>query len=252
MSLNLCADQLIMQLADTEQILGLTELSRDEAGSYYFQRAQSLPVSNATAEELLALNPDLVVAGTYTTQHTVRMLTELGLRIETLPIANSVDQLLDNLEKMGDWLGQHQRARREIEEIKKRLASLTPSSGQRPLAAVYDPNGYTVGDQTLRGHMLTLAGWDNLAAQQGVQYFGSMSLETLIVNAPDAIVESPYSPGTWSRAQRLTRHPALGVQGINPKVITLPSRSTICAGPWTLDVIEQLQAERLMLETPGA
>ena len=39
-SINLCADQLVMLLAEDEQILSLSNLSQQEAGSYYFERAR--------------------------------------------------------------------------------------------------------------------------------------------------------------------------------------------------------------------
>jgi len=248
-SLNVCVDQLIIELADEDQILGLSKLAQDKSGSYHYKLAQALPISDGSSEQLLRLNPDVVIAGEYTTQHTVRVLRELGLRVEILPIANSVEQLLENLLQMGQWLQQPAKAQNNIEAINRRLDDLLPSTSPRPVAAVYDPNGYTVGSQTLRGDMLELAGWDNLAGARGITHYGTLSLETLIVDTPDAILESPYSPGTWSRAQRMTQHPALGDRGISPAIISVPSRSTICAGPWTLDVIERLQAERLALET---
>ena len=87
----------------------------------------------------------------------------------------------------------------------------------------------------------------NAADAAGIEGYGSLSLEALVRAAPDVLIDSPYSPGTWSRAQALSLHPALRARGIDPAVITLPSADTICGGPWTVALIERLAAERRAL-----
>jgi len=64
---------------------------------------------------------------------------------------------------------------------------------------------------------------------------------------PDAVIESPYASEHYSRAQHVTSHPAIGRSGFNPKRIVFPSNKTVCAGPWSLDIIEALVQERIEL-----
>jgi len=246
-SINLCADQLLLLLADKSQIASLSFLSHDEAGSYFFERAREYPVNKGYAEQVLQQLPDLVIVGEYSNPHTVSALENAGLRVETLKIGNDVKSVLDNIVSVADWVGQNARGLEIVRGLEKRLAALTPAKQPRPIAAVFGPNGYTSGANTLRGNMMELAGWRNAATLTNIDSYGRLTLEALIHVNPDALIESPYSPGTYSRAQVMSAHPALRDAGVNPDVIHIPSRMTICGGPWTVDVIEQLQTERLNL-----
>jgi len=247
-SINLCADQLVVLLADSVQIKTLSNLSQQKAGSYYYQQAQAFTVNTGHSEQILPYQPDLVIAGQYSSAHTISLLRETGLRVETLPIANSLEMMVDNIKTVARWLQQDERGAEVISEIRLRLAALQPAQANRPMAAVYDPNGYTVGKNSIRGDIIERAGWQNAASQLGIESYGSLSLEAMLHLQPDALIESPYSPGTYSRAQTLNRHPALRGAGLNPLIITIPSRMTICAGPWTIDVIEELQRQRIRFQ----
>jgi len=247
-SMNLCADQLMLLLADPEQIQALSHLSHETGASYFLKKAQQYPTVNNLAEDILPYRPDLVIAGEFGGVATVNLLEKLAVRVEKLPLANGLDDLFANIRYMGDLLGHPQRAEAVIQDMQQRLADLPPPPEQRPIAAVYDPNGYTVGKQTLRGEMIHRAGWQNAGDLLGISGYGVLSLESIVRLAPDALVESPYTLGTWSRGEALSRHPALRKSAIKPHIITLPSRMTICGGPWTVDIIERLQQERLTLQ----
>ena len=251
-SINLCADQLALLLADTDQILSLSNLSHQEAGSYYYEKARSYPVNEGHAEQILNLQPDIVIAGQYSSPHTVALLKDTGLQIHTLPLANTIEAVFENIQSVALWVGHAERGEVVVAELRDRLARISQfdaskAEGLQPIAAVFDPNGYTSGATTLRGQMMEIAGFRNAASEAGIERYGNLSLERIININPDALIESPYSPGTWSRAQAMSQHPALRRAGINPQVIPVASRMTVCGGPWTVDVIEQLHAARIEL-----
>src|SRR5579859_2649447 len=62
-SMNLCTDQLLIPLADPEQILGLSRFSRDASQSFAADVARRYPTLSGGAEDVLVLKPDIVVAG---------------------------------------------------------------------------------------------------------------------------------------------------------------------------------------------
>jgi len=247
-SINVCADQLVMLLAEPAQIVSLSNLSQDKAASYFYKKAASFSVNRGYPEEVLPLKPDLVIVGEYSNRYTVQLLNEVGLHTETLPIENSIEDMFNNIRKVAGWLQREQRGEDIINGLEERLAAITPGDGLQPLAAVYDANGYTSGPNTMRGRMLSRAGWRNAAAVAGIDSFGKLSLEALIRLAPDALLASPYSQGTYSRAQAVSRHPALLMAGLNPVIINVPSRMTICAGPWSVDVVELLYHKRQQVQ----
>jgi iron complex transport system substrate-binding protein len=258
LSINLCSDQMVMLLAEPSQIKALSTLSKDSAGSYFHRLAREFPQADVQAEDILPLAPDLVLTGPYTPRHTSTLLAELGLRVESLKIANSLEDMFANMLLVGRILDQEVKAAAVVKSLRERLAILKTrvnlldsrmhNNGQnRPKAAVYDANGYTVGQLSLRGEAMRIAGWHNVAEDKGIKSYGVIHLEELIQLAPDALIESPYSPDTYSRGQMVAKHPALLQAGLNPIVVSLPSNQTICAGPWSVDVVAQLLDAREQL-----
>ncbi len=251
MSINLCADQLVLLLADHSQIKALSTLSQDAAGSYFHELAEAYPQVDVSAEHILPYAPDVVLTGPYTSRYTLSLLSELGLRVESLEIATSIEEMLANVIRVGNILQRESAAESVVQDVRDRLAHLEErvaqldalrlaSGADAPKAAVYDANGYTVGHQSLRGEAMRLAGWHNVAQDRNIESYGVLALEDLIRLRPDALIESPYSEDTYSRGQALTRHPALREAGLNPLTISLPSNETICAGPWSVGTIENL------------
>ena len=242
-SINLCADQFLLALADPGQILSLTNLSHDTAGSYYADKARAYPTNKGYAEEVLALAPDLIIAGEYTNRYTLQQLKASGIPVAQLGIANSVEQVLNNIVSVSEWIEQTARGEAMVKALRVRLDAIEKPASDFRRAAIYDPNGYTVGRNSLRGDILERAGWVNVAAEQNIDSYGVLSLETLIRLKPDMLLESPYSPGTFSRAQRLNEHPVLKHAKLAFDVIRVPSAQTICGGPWTVDLIERLSLD---------
>src|SRR3546814_4753233 len=73
-SSDVCSSDLI-ELADRGQIAALTELSRDPVLSFHADRAQSYPVADSSAEEVLMLRPDLVVSPPFQRKEALSLLT---------------------------------------------------------------------------------------------------------------------------------------------------------------------------------
>lgn len=64
-SANLCADQLVLSLADRDQIVSLSPFAADKEISFLAAQAAGLPRNTGAAEELIRLSADLVVLGRY-------------------------------------------------------------------------------------------------------------------------------------------------------------------------------------------
>ncbi|MCA8893462.1 MAG: ABC transporter substrate-binding protein, partial [Hyphomonas sp.] len=59
-SLDYCADQYVLKLADREQILAISP-DGDKEFSYMHEAAEDVPTVRPVAEDVLVLKPDLVV-----------------------------------------------------------------------------------------------------------------------------------------------------------------------------------------------
>ena len=92
-SINVCTDQLLMALADPEQILGLSPYSRDPARSWDAAKASRFPQLSGAAEDVLMLAPDVVVAGRFTRLATRELLKDKGVHVVEFGAARSLDDV---------------------------------------------------------------------------------------------------------------------------------------------------------------
>jgi len=235
-SLNLCTDQLLMLLADGDQIASLSKIATDPRTSPMAQRAQGFAINSGDAEEIFMQAPDLVLAGTYTEQGTVQMLRSLGITVEIFAPEQNFDDIRQNIARMGQLLGHPQRADTMLRDFDDRLAQLTHGITQRPRAALYSANGYTTGAETMAGHILSAAGFDNIAAEAGISWGGTLPLETLVMLQPDLVITGSTYPG-HSRSEEILRHPALTPL----KSITQTGAKWVCGTPAVLDAVADLQ-----------
>jgi len=78
MSLNLCTDQLILQLLPPERITSVTFLSRSTEHSFLKEKAFTVPINYGTSEEVLRQHPDVVLAGNTSTPAVRELLRRVG------------------------------------------------------------------------------------------------------------------------------------------------------------------------------
>ena len=153
------------------------------------EAARTIPANGSRAEEVYLLQPDLVLAGTFTDPATVAMLRDLGIAVELFEPARSLSDVPANIERMGRLLGREAEAADMIAAYDRDLAALRVHLQSRPRAALYYVNSYTAGDRSLAGDILRAAGFDNVAAETGLDWGGVLSLERLVMLAPDDIIE---------------------------------------------------------------
>src|SRR3954470_5764234 len=80
-SMNVCTDQLLLTLADPEQIVGLSRYARDRAQSWAADEAQRYRILSGGAEDILLLRPDVVVASLFDKRATRQLLKEKGIQL---------------------------------------------------------------------------------------------------------------------------------------------------------------------------
>ncbi len=245
-SIGLCTDQLLLLLAEREQIASLSWLARDRELSYLAGRVGEIPLNTASAEDVIRFDPDLVVTSDFAARDTVRMLRRLGYRVEQLPVATSLAQLYRLLRDFGDWTGNPARAQRVVADMRRELERIRRRYASRPSKSVivYSPNGFTVGAKTLEHDMLVMAGYRNLAADMGIEGFRPISLERLVASNPDVLqIDRGLAPQD-SLATAYLGHPVLRKLDWRQEDLDIPARLRICAGPMITEAIESMAARR--------
>lgn len=242
-SMNLCTDQLAMLVAGDDQLVSVSALSQDPNSSAMADAAAAFPVNHGRAEEIHLFEPDLVIAGRFNAGATVSMLQRLDIPVVVFEPANSLSDVRENLRRMGKVLGQAERAEQLIAAFEGRLAILSATTLNAPAAALYFPNGYTRGEGTLVGDIVRVAGFANVASDYGIRTGAHLSLEQLVMAAPELVITGSRHAG-YSRSETIMEHPVLAQAAASGAHRGLVNRDWICGTPHVLAAIERIGALR--------
>lgn len=232
-SLNLCADQLVLALADRSQIAGLTANAADRDMSAEAQRARGLRRLSASAEQLLEIDPDLVVGMPAAGNPALAALS--GRRYRTLDLqgANTADEIYAAIRKTAAAVGHPARGEALIAGMRRDLRAI-PRSGRGKVAAYYQRRGYLTGTGTLIDDMMGRLGLVNLSARLGKLPLAQVSLEEIVAARPDYLIVESATERVTDRGTEMLHHPALA--GI-PRV-AIPQAWTVCGGPAYVRAVE--------------
>ena len=130
-SFNLCADQLVVALADPEQIAGLRPMPTDPALSVVADKARAFRRLDWQAESTIALEPDLVLIGPNDRSVTRRMLASQGLRVVEVGFVSDLESARRQIREMAALLGHPERGEKLIAELERARARLAAAARER-------------------------------------------------------------------------------------------------------------------------
>ncbi|HIF18795.1 MAG TPA: ABC transporter substrate-binding protein [Cycloclasticus sp.] len=243
-SLNLCADQLLIEMLPPERLVGITNLASDSGISFQHERALQYHQHNGRVEEIIALKPDLIVAGAFTSQTANHLLEKLGYSVIQIGLPKTLVEIEAQVMKLGHEVGAVEQAVAMVRTMSDSLDLLrtTRVSGS-PKAAIYYANGFSAGKQTIVDEVLIMAGFRNIAAEKGLDYVAPLSMEALLKAEPDVLILGRYQENTNSMAHQVLQHPALQayIQSSQAITISMPDSYWDCAGPSIVAAVERLQ-----------
>lgn len=242
-SLNLCTDELVLRLADRANIASITWLSKDRISANVVDLAADVPVNHGLAEEIIPLDPDLVVAGSFTARTAVAMLKATRFPVTEFGVAHSLADVRLGIRKMAALVGEPARGEDLVASFDRRLAEIgAPAPGRRPTALVFNANGFTVGAGTLVDDIMTRAGLDNVAAHMKLGNYSQLPLEIAVRSDVDILIISARRDGPPSLATALLDHPVLSKLGPKTHIVVLPTNLWSCGGPEVAEAIARLRA----------
>lgn len=244
-SMNLCTDQLAMLIAAPGQLLSVSYLAQQSSTSTMADAAAAYPANRARAEEIFMLEPDLVIAGVFTSRATVAMLKRLGYRVEQFKPAYSFAAVRANIRRMGAVLNREARAEALVSDFDARLAKARAASEARtPRLALYYANSYTSGAGTLADEVVSAAGFQNIAKELGFEGTLKLPLENLVLARPDVVVGKAKNAQSYGRAYENYAHPALRLAADRALMTSIADKYWICGGPFTAEAVRLLSAAR--------
>jgi len=244
-SMNLCTDELVLRLADRQNIASITWKAREPDQSNVVDLAQGIPINHGVAEEIIPLKPDLLLAGVYTTRPTVALLKRAGIRSVDADVMRSFDDVRQQYREVAALLGEQERGERVIAEMDSNLAKLARERPSvPPTAIVLHANNYTFGGGSLIDEVVTHAGFENMATRLGIGESGQVSLEIITMNPVDVLIVSSYRDGPSAMATEFLKHPVLSHLSDRTRVVVLPNRLTDCGGPALVEAVERLMRRK--------
>jgi iron complex transport system substrate-binding protein len=243
-SINVCTDQLLMRLADPSQILGLSPYSRDPARSWDAAKAGHFPRLSGTAEDALALHPDIVVAGRFTKLATRMLLRDHDVRVVEFDAARSIDDVKQQIRQMGELTQHPDRAAAEIKQLDSAIARARQAVSRQPYRILaVSRRGWVSGRDSLTSSLLANAGLANVAGDLGFKSGGFASLEAIIKLKPDFILVSEDSGVADDEGSAFLLHPALERFYPASRRIVIPERLTVCGGTMLSEALDRLASE---------
>lgn len=225
LSLGLCADWLIAHHADRHTVAALSQLQRRYPIDWI---GPEWPLHDGSLEQVVALRPDLVLAGQYSATLLRQRLQSLGVQVEVLPLPRTLQQVVEYEKQFLHAL-----------QLPETLASAVPAPMPRPARPqrllLLGANAIGTGQGTLEHEILEHAGWTNYLTEPGYQ---RLDLELIATDPPDAILWA--APKHRALANQFAEHPALTSAVPAERWLTSEFWRWQCPGPWTWELIGQL------------
>ncbi|RNJ64414.1 MAG: iron ABC transporter substrate-binding protein [Porphyrobacter sp. IPPAS B-1204] len=236
-SLNPCLDAILVEIAAPDQVLALSHYSRDPAGSSIPPAiAARYGVTGGTAEEVIALRPDLVLASVFLPQPTRSALERAGLTVATFGSPATVAESAAQVREVAALAGQ----RTKGEALAARIAA--PSTPPAPAisALLWQPGEIVAGEQTLIAELLRQEGFASHAAARGLRQADMVTLERVLADPPRVLLVAGDAPGQ--------RHPVLAEAFKAMHIAPFDPALLYCGGPTIPKARARLRAIRAEVE----
>ncbi|MCY4436535.1 MAG: ABC transporter substrate-binding protein [Chloroflexi bacterium] len=230
-SLTLGTDEILLSLVDTARVRGVTYLAGDSMWTNVSEIARQVENTvQSDPEQIIALEPDLVLAATYNNPDHIKLLRDAGIPVVVVSLFDSVGQVADNIRFVAHLTGDEARAEELIAAMEERLAAIEAQVAKaetKPRVLFYTAFGSSAGKGSTFSDIVQRAGGINLGDEVLDGPFGEISLEKIVELNPDVIITDEFAPEDNAKWQEnFSNHPALA--NVNAKknghIYTVPAR----------------------------
>jgi iron complex transport system substrate-binding protein len=242
-SLNLCTDQLLLALADREQIASLGPLVRDRSISFLAEDAADVAVNDGRGETILFSGTDLVLSGSFGSRPRLELLQRQGLEVMVLDPWRSLDHGREQIRALAQRLGHPERGEALIGQIDSALARAKDIVPAKRSVLTYYRRGFVPASDSLISEILRHMGFSLHQEALGLRRGGVARLESVVASPPDYTLMDDVVGRSVDNGSALLVHPAL-LDAVPPeRRLVIPGRLAICGGPATPAAIDALAAE---------
>ena len=225
---------MLLALVPPARIAAISHYSQDPgATSIPLDVAQRFRTTTGTAEEVIALKPDLVVASSFTAPATRAAFARAGLKTLYLDSPTTIAASKVQIAELAAAVGAQAKGAALNARIDAAVAAAHPGAA-RPAALLFIGGDLASGGGNLLDELLTTAGFRNAAADYGLSFTGTLPVETIVSRPPGVILAPDFGGRTAVLRRRI----------LGASVPELPfARSLInCGGPTIPAALARLAA----------
>ena len=240
-SLNLCTDELLLSLANPDQIISLTWLAREESLSSFFEPARPYHQNNGRASDVIPLNPDLVFLSEFSPANTLGLLEAIGIKSIVIPEPRTTAQLLENIRVMSSAIDQVKKGEKLISLFSSRLKSIAvDTSRQKTSVLLLSPGIASFGSSAVKIEILKMLNIRVLNQEKPSLANRYLAIEELTRSSPDFVIIDKYSGDYPSVSEEILRHPLIQ-NSLN--TIEVEAKDWLCSTHNLLDTIEHINTK---------
>ncbi|MXO90597.1 ABC transporter substrate-binding protein [Pontixanthobacter aquaemixtae] len=234
-SLNPCTDAILAEVAEPEQLLAISHYSHDaKSSSMDVAKARQFAATGGTVEEVLALSPDIVVAGSFLPPSTRQAFSDLGIRVETFGIAATIDDSKAQIDQLAGLAGNPEKGSALVAAIDLALDQSKAGDADPLSAVLWQPSGIVPGEDALVSALMRHTGFASHSAARGMGQADYLSFERMLVDPPEVLL--------LAGQERSQQHPAL--EQIATHRATFDTSLLYCGGPTIIRAVERLRSIR--------
>ena len=225
-SLDLCTDWMLIKYAKPNTVAALSRYIHRYPVDWV---TDDWPIHNGSLEQILALEPDLVIVGEYNALLLRQRLQDLGINVETLPLPRTLHDV-----------STYERQLLTLLDISLDRASRMPEpykNTEKPARLLLlGANGIGTGRNTFEDGVLRHAGWENYLVDDG---YIRLDLEQLVMDPPDMVSWS--APTSRALANQFSEHTVLKKLMTEDQWLKTNYWHWQCPGPWTWELIGKMR-----------
>ncbi len=249
-SLNPCTDAILTELVPARRIAAISDYSRDpQASSMDVAKARTFASVGGTAEEVIALHPDLVVTGGHLAPATRNALDRQGIAVLAFGVPATIAESRRQIGDMAEALDAPERGAAMLAQIDAALAAAR--SDARTPALVWMGDGLVPGQGTLVGDMLEHSGFRNASAAYGLSSWDILPSEYVVAHPPRVVFMDrrgvSAAAGSREDGARRRRIEALRASGQAVTIADFPQNLLYCGGPTLIPLARHLADARAKL-----
>jgi iron complex transport system substrate-binding protein len=245
-SLSLGHSEILAALVDFDRLTAVYSFFVDEEQSNIAELSSDSLMIGFDPEEVVALEPEVIIASSFTNADTVALMTGAGIPIARAALENSPVGNVPNILLMGYLVGAEVKAIELADELISRMQFISDvldsDTQPRVLSVSKWTSAFAAGSGSTEGRIIEQAGGINAAADLGIEGHQQVSIESIAAINPDVIIVPQPLDGANTFIAELTSSAVLAeVPAVkNGEIYYVPPRYHTTLSHWNMRGIEDL------------